>query len=65
MSAEKLIAQERPNIELTKRWIKGWETDAGRMVDEIYADPAKAHDPKIKKAMEEIKEAHSRVLAEQ
>jgi ketosteroid isomerase-like protein len=163
MSTEELIAQERRNVELVKKWIKAWETDAGRMVDEIYADsaevfgpmqniyflkrgkskenwravevanqnlylerktrfgtivakgdtvvvevattetnlkgrvregwfaafltfdkngkiitdhtymmdmertpdPAKAHDPKIKKAMEEMKEAHSRVLAEQ
>jgi hypothetical protein len=28
-------------------------------------DPAKAKDPKIKKAMEEMKKAHSRMLADQ
>jgi hypothetical protein len=41
-------------------------TDHTYMRDmERTPDPAKANDPKIKKAMEEMKEAHSRVLAEQ
>lgn len=41
-------------------------TDHTYMKDmERSPDPAKAKDPKIKKAMEEMKEAHSRMLAEQ
>jgi hypothetical protein len=45
MSPEKLTAQERRNIELVKGWIKAWETEAGRMVDEIYADSAEVFGP--------------------
>lgn len=45
MTTEKLTAQEKRNVELAKRWIRAWETDAGRMVDEIYADSAEVFGP--------------------
>lgn len=45
MSTEELTAQEKRNVELLKEWAKSWETDAGRMVDEIYADSAEVFGP--------------------
>jgi len=45
MSTEELTAQEKRNVDLVKKWIKAWETDAGRMVDEIYADSAEVFGP--------------------
>jgi hypothetical protein len=45
MATEKLSALERRNVELVKKWIKAWETDCGRMVDEIYADSAEVFCP--------------------
>lgn len=45
MSAEELTVRERRNVELLKEWARAWETDAARMVDEIYADSSEVFGP--------------------
>ncbi len=45
MSIKELTVQEKRNVELVKKWAKAWETDAGRMVDEVYADSAEVLGP--------------------
>lgn len=45
MSTQRLTATEKRNIELLKEWAKSWETDAARMVDEVYADSAEVFGP--------------------
>ena len=45
MSIEELTTQEKRNVERVKEWARAWETDAGRMVDEIYADSSEVFGP--------------------
>jgi hypothetical protein len=37
-SKEVLTAEEERNLKLVKEWAESWRKDAGRMVDQIYAD---------------------------
>jgi ketosteroid isomerase-like protein len=41
----KLTVEEKRNLEVVKEWAKAWDTDAARMVDEIYADATEVFTP--------------------
>lgn len=45
MSDVELTAREKRNVELVTEWARAWETDAGRMVDDIYADSSEVFGP--------------------
>jgi hypothetical protein len=45
MAAARLTEQEKRNVARVKEWANAWETDAGRMVDEIYAASSEVFGP--------------------
>lgn len=45
MSSDNITDREKRNIEMVYKWAKAWSEDAGRMVDESYADTAEVFTP--------------------
>ncbi|MFH0822424.1 MAG: hypothetical protein V2B18_06710 [Pseudomonadota bacterium] len=40
-----LTDREKRNVDIVMEWARAWEKDAGRMVDEIYADSSEVFGP--------------------